>query len=354
VGDAPRSSVVVGLSSGVDSSVAAWLLQQQGYSVVGVTLALAEPGSSEMSNSCCSPSLMGKAKAVADHLGIPHYAVDKIEEFRAQVVDYFVSEYAAGYTPNPCSKCNARVRFEALLDVARRLGTDHVATGHYARMTGEPRRLSRGLDKQKDQSYVLAEVDGGLLQHCLLPLGHMTKQEVRQIARRIGLADLVSQESQEICFIPNNDYRTFLREKLGERPGTVVDDAGNLLGNHSGTYNYTIGQRKGLGFASGGRPLYVTSVDAARALVVATTDVCGAVSAIRFTVSAIQRTPPRGKVWVQFRSMGKPVRGELVGLDKVVLDHPANGIAPGQTLVVYDDDDVVLGGTISSTDSGER
>jgi tRNA-specific 2-thiouridylase len=265
------------------------------------------------------------------------------------VVDYFVQEYANGRTPNPCSKCNSRVRFAALAEVAQRLGAESIATGHYAQMTGDPRRLSRSVDEQKDQSYVLAEVDPGLLDLCIFPLGGLTKREVRAIARQNGLADLVSEESQEICFVPNDDYRTLLRDRLGERPGTVVDESGAILGHHSGTYNYTIGQRKGLGLASAGRPMYVTKVDASRALVVAAPEPSAAVEVIRFSVSAVQRTPPRGKVLVQFRSTGKPVEARFSGPDEVVLGQATSAVAPGQTLVVYDVDNVVLGGTITST-----
>jgi tRNA-specific 2-thiouridylase len=343
------SSVVLGLSSGVDSSIAAWLLKEQGYNVVGVTLALAEPGSDEQANSCCSPALMAKAKAIADHLGIPHYAVDEIQEFRGKVVDYFVSEYAAGRTPNPCAKCNSRVRFSALLDVARRLGASAVATGHYARLTGEPGRLSRGQDSRKDQSYVLAEVDAGLLEQCLFPLGELTKQQVRGVAADIGLGELVSRESQEICFVPGDDYRAFLKERLGERPGAIVDDQGRVLGQHSGTYNYTVGQRKGLGHAAGG-PLYVASVDAERGEVVATRERGVETGIIGFALSALHREPPKGVVTVQFRSMGGAVFGRLVGLDSLVLDAPTRGVAPGQTVVVYDGEDVVLGGTITAAE----
>jgi tRNA-specific 2-thiouridylase len=348
------SSVVVGLSSGVDSSVAAWLLKEQGYAVVGVTLALAGPSDHEDATSCCSPTLMAKAKAIADHLRIPHYAVDKVDVFRRQVVDYFVSEYSAGRTPNPCSKCNARVRFYALADVASRLGASFVATGHYARLNGEPPRLSRGLDPGKDQSYVLAEVDAGLLERCILPLGSLTKVQVRKIAAEVGLARLVSEESQDLCFVPRNDYRAFLLAELGERPGTVVDEHGKVLGSHTGTYNYTVGQRKGLGSSSGGGPLYVTSVDVGRRRVVAGTHDRGAVQAIRYSPSAFHRNVPGGKISVQFRSTGKPVRGVLIGADKIVLDQPTDGIAPGQTIVVYAGDDVVMGGTISSTERDER
>ena len=343
------SSVVLGLSGGVDSSVAAWLLREQGYRVIGVTLALAEPGSNEQANSCCSPTLMSKAKAIADHLGMPHYAVDEIQEFRGRVVDYFVSEYAAGRTPNPCAKCNARVRFDALWDVAKRLGADAVATGHYARLTGEPRRLSRAVDLQKDQSYVLGEVDAALLERCVFPLGGLTKGQVRAMAADIGLADMVSEESQEICFVPDDDYRAFLKERLGERPGAVVDDQGNILGRHTGTYNYTIGQRKGLGYAGGG-PLYVARVDAERAEVVATRKEAGETGIIHFALSVTHREPPTGVVSVQFRSMGGAVFGRLAGLGTLILDMPARGVAPGQTVVVYDGDDVVLGGTIMTVE----
>jgi tRNA-specific 2-thiouridylase len=344
------STIVLGLSSGVDSSVAAWLLKEQGHNVIGVTLALAEPGSDERAKSCCSPTLMVKAKAIADHLGIPHYAVDEIEEFRGKVVDYFVSEYASGRTPNPCAKCNARVRFGALLNVAKRLGASAAATGHYARLVGDPRRLSRGLDADKDQSYVLAEVDPSLLAKFVFPLGELTKQQVKGVAAAIGLEDLVSQESQEICFIPGDDYRAFLKDRLGERPGAVVDPQGNILGHHTGTYNYTVGQRKGLGSAGSG-PLFVASIRAESGQVVATPEGGIAVDAIRFALSALHRKAPRGDVSIQFRSTGGAVGGKLLGLDTIRFISPVRGVSPGQTVVVYDGEDVVLGGTISSVES---
>ena len=341
--------VVVGLSSGVDSSVAAWILQQQGYSVVGVTLALGEATGPESSSSCCSPFLMNKAKAIADHLGIPHYAVDRIDEFQRQVVEYFVSEYGLGRTPNPCAKCNARVRFASLMDVARRLGAHLVATGHYAQLSGGAHRLTRGVDRLKDQSYVLAEVAPALLERCLFPVGGLAKTEVRRIANRIGVGDLVSEESQEICFVPKDDYRSFLRERLGARSGDIVDEEGNVLGRHSGTYNFTVGQRKGLGHVCGG-PLYVCRIEAESGRVVASDKGAAPARVIRFEVSAIHGELPRGKVLVQFRSMGKPVNGRLDGPDAVILDEPARSVANGQTLVVYDGDAVVLGGTIRSTE----
>lgn len=348
-GPGAPSSVVVGLSSGVDSSVAAWLLKQQGFRVIAVTLALAvTDDESVVGSSCHSPDLMARAKAIADRLGIPHYPVDKKEDFQDLVIDYFVSEYEAGRTPNPCAKCNACVRFNALLGIAERFGAEYVATGHYARLVGESRLLSRAVDRAKDQSYVLAEVDPAVLRRCVFPLGELTKKQVRQVAIDAGVADLVSGESQEICFVPDNRYREFLRDRLGERPGVVVDEEENVIGTHSGTYNYTVGQRKGLG-QGGGPPLYVSTVDAQRRRVVVTGEGGDAVSVIHFTASAIHREPPAGKVDVQFRSMGKPVSGKLLGAETVMLDEPARGVAPGQTIVVYDGDAVVLGGNILST-----
>ncbi len=352
-GSAKRTaaSVIIGLSSGVDSTVAAWLLKQQGYNVIAVTFALSESTEDARGNSCCSPSLMARAKAIADHLGIPHYAVDMRQEFNAEVVGYFISEYAAGRTPNPCAKCNSRVRFRAMVDVAARLGAEAAATGHYARLIGTPPRLARGRDAQKDQSYVLAEVEPSLLERCLFPLGDYSKIQVRDLAAQIGIMELVSEESQEICFIDGEGYRHFLRERLGVRPGEVVDETGRVVGAHQGTYNYTIGQRKGLG-SSVGEPLFVASVDPVEAKVVAAPRDRAVAQTVAISVSAVHRRPPKGRVLVQFRSMGRPVGGRLQGLEAIRLDEPATGVAPGQTIVVYDNEDVVLGGTVSFAHSG--
>jgi len=293
---------------------------------------------------------MAKAKAVADHLRIPHYAFDAKSEFRELVIDYFVREYATGRTPNPCAKCNSRVRFKALLDLAERLGAESVATGHYARLVGRERRLARGVDRLKDQSYVLAEVDRDVLSRCLFPLGAHTKEEVRRIAEENGLAELVSEESQDICFLPSGSYRDFLRERLGDRPGSIVDDGGNVVSDHRGTYNYTIGQKRGLGHG-GGRTLYVSGLDAERNEVQVAGPEHAKARSLRFTVSAMHRDPPAGRIHVQLRSSGKAVPGVLVRPDRVILDAGELGVAPGQTIVLYDGDEVLLGGTLLSTDS---
>ena len=237
------------MSGGVDSAVAALLLRDQGYRVAGVTLELWSDAATPGERSCCSPETVRRARRVAHSLGIPHVTLDLSGLFYEQVVCYFVESYRGGATPNPCAKCNARVRFAAMLSLAERLGLSQVATGHYARMIGEPPALARGVDRSKDQSYVLAEVDSQILRRVLFPLGEMTKPEVRALAAAAGLEGHEAPESQEICFVADDDHRRFLRERLGELPGDVVDSAGRRLGGHRGVYNFTIGQRKGLGLS---------------------------------------------------------------------------------------------------------
>jgi tRNA-specific 2-thiouridylase len=289
---------------------------------------------------------MANAKAIADHLGIPHYAMDEREPFRRQVIEYFVAEYAAGRTPNPCAKCNSRVRFGSLMRWAQRLGADAIATGHYARLFGPDRRLGRAADLEKDQSYVLAEVDARLLSRCLFPLGPLTKGQVRDLAARIGIDGLVSDESQDICFVPGEGYRDFLKERLGEQPGDVVDESGNVIGRHTGTYNYTIGQRRGLG-QGGGETLYVAAVDAERRRVLALGEAAARKTVIRFRVSTRHQKTQLGAVRVQFRSSGGAVTGRMIAEDAVALDEPMLGVAPGQTVVVYGGDEVLIAGTIT-------
>jgi tRNA-specific 2-thiouridylase len=346
-----KAGVVVGLSGGVDSSVAAILLQDQGYRVVGVTLKLPSEDRLTDEPACCSPEALERAEAVAHHLGIPHLVVDARVEFSRDVVDYFVDEYGRGCTPNPCAKCNARVRFPFLIEVARKLGAARIATGHYARLTGEPPRLSRGADCSKDQSYVLAEVAPHLLQQAIFPLGGMTKGEVREIARLGGLESQIAPESQEICFVPGDDYRAFLKSRLGERGGHIVDMEGRLLGRHSGTYNFTVGQRKGLGIPSS-EPLYVVAVDSERAEVTVGPYPMGTVETVRISRPLIHRAPCRSDYTLQFRSAGRPVPAQITREDAMSLSlhEPTFGVAPGQTAVLYDGDDVVLAGRILSTE----
>ena len=350
--DEGRGGVLVGMSGGVDSAVAALLLKERGFSVVGITLTLWNDPGVAGERSCCSSENVGRARRVAHSLGIPHLALDAAQPFYRDVVEYFVSEYAAGRTPNPCAKCNSRVRLGALLEAARRLGLSRVATGHYARMTGTPPRLARGVDLLKDQSYVLAEVSPALLEHVVFPLGEMRKPEVRERAARAGLEGHSAPESQEICFVPDDDHRRFLRERLGDLPGHIVDTDGGILGRHEGTYNFTIGQRKGLRVAAG-VPRYVVAIDASDRRVVAGTARDAQVGAVSATGLVWHRGPTGRPLTIQVRSAGAALSaGDLMaaGDDMTLfLREPATGVAPGQTAVVYEAGEVVVAGTITST-----
>ena len=345
--------VLVGMSGGVDSAVAASLLKEQGCRVVGMTLTFWNDPSVADQRSCCSPENVRRARRVAHSLGIPHVSLDARGAFYDDVVRYFISEYAAGRTPNPCAKCNSRVRLGLLVHSAHRLGLDRVATGHYARLSGDPPRLARGVDETKDQSYVLAEVAPEILEHLVFPLGQMRKPEVRGLAAAAGFEGHSAPESQEICFVPDDDHRRFLRARLGTLPGDIVDAGGRVLGRHEGTYNYTIGQRKGLGIAAA-EPLYVLALDAPERRVVVGFAAEGRVGAIRAEGVVWHRELGPGPFAVQVRSAGAalPAPTLVVGEDAftVSLRDPALGVAAGQTAVLYEGDRVVVAGTIASTE----
>ena len=351
--------VLVGMSGGVDSAVAALLLREQGYRVVGVTLSLWTDPHSGGERSCCSPETVRRARRVAHSLGIPHLTIDATDAFSERVVSYFVEEYESGRTPNPCAKCNSRVRFGLMVEVADWLGLSWVGTGHYARLLAKDRLLARGVDPVKDQSYVLAEVDPAVLRRVLFPLGDMTKGAVRQLAADAGLEGHGVPESQEICFVADDDHRRFLRERLGERPGLIVDRGGDKLGKHTGTYNYTIGQRKGLNVPSQA-PLYVVDIDAGRSeVIVGSVDQLD-VGAVTMGALTWHESRPVGPVSLQVRSSGEALAGLLAedestsgleGTVTVVLDRPIRAVALGQTAVVYRDERVVCAGTILATRS---
>jgi tRNA-specific 2-thiouridylase len=362
--------VLVGMSGGVDSSVAALLLKELGYHPVGATLSLWNDPHVSGDRSCCSPETVRRARRVAHGLGLPHVTLDVSATFAQRVVAYFIQSYAEGLTPNPCAKCNARVRFGHMLAVAERLGLAWVATGHYAQLLGEEPVLARGMDISKDQSYVLAEVDAAVLRRVMFPLGKMSKREVRALAVSAGLEGCRAAESQEICFIPDDDYRRFLRNRLGDRPGSIVDETGRTLGRHSGTYNYTIGQRRGLGIPSPA-PLYVLRIDSEHGAVVVGGPEALAVQSVTLEQLTWHQAPPLARIDLQVRSSGEAYPGELLveacGQEPVsgqsetvtvILEQPICAVARGQTGVVYAGDRVVCAGTITRTEraatSGER
>lgn len=349
-----EDGILVGMSGGVDSAVAALLTRAQGHKVVGITLRFWNDPRVADERSCCSPENVRRARRVAHGLGIPHVAIDARDVFYKNVVQYFISEYAAGRTPNPCAKCNSRVRLGLLVNVAERLGLAKVATGHYARLTGTPPRLSRGVDRDKDQSYVLAEVSPEILARFVFPLGEMRKSEVRETAARAGLEGHSAPESQEICFVPDDDHRRFLRERLGERQGDIVDTLGLVRGRHTGTYNYTIGQRKGLGIAAA-EPLYVIGLDAGARRVIVGTATEGGITALRVRDLTWHGEPSGAPLAVQVRSAGAALPLESLDVEggclTATLAAAASGIAAGQTGVIYEGEQVIVAGTIDGTDA---
>jgi len=349
--------VLVAMSGGVDSTVAALMLTRGDRRVVGVTFRFWTDPTCGPGGGCCSPETVVRARRAAHALGIPHFTVDLSSPFYEDVVEYFVREYAGGRTPNPCVRCNGSLRFGALISLAERMALGSVATGHYARLVGDPPLLQRGADPQKDQAYVLARVPTELLRRVRFPLGHLDKTRVRAIAREAALEAHDAAESQEICFIPDDDHRRFLRERLGDRPGDIVDEDGIVLGRHAGIHNFTVGQRRGLGLA-GVEPLYVTAVVAESDSIVVGPRRALAIDTI--VVDTIVRHVPDlpTHVWAQVRSSGGPMRGRLSDHGSYLVLHlaePATGVAPGQTAVVYSETIVVAAGTIvSARMSGEN
>jgi tRNA-uridine 2-sulfurtransferase len=347
--------VLAAMSGGVDSSVAAARMVDAGHDVVGVHLALSHaPGTLRTgSRGCCSKEDAGDARRVADVLGIPFYVWDFADKFKDDVIDEFVSSYARGETPNPCVRCNERIKFSALAARALALGFDTVATGHYARLSDG--RLRRAVDRGKDQSYVLAVLTSGQLRHAAFPIGDTPKTQIRTEAARRGLAVAEKPDSHDICFIPSGDTRAFLGDRIGVRRGTVVDGRGTVLATHDGVHGFTIGQRKGLGIAGpgpDGRPRYVTAIDASSGTVqvgtAADLDVWELTGHKPVFTSGKAPTGPV-ECAVQVRAHGEAVDAvaELVGDElRVRLRTPLRGVAPGQTLVLYRPDpagDEVIG-----------
>ena len=352
--------VLAAMSGGVDSSVAAARMVDAGHDVVGVHLALSRaPGTLRTgSRGCCSKEDAGDARRVADMLGIPFYVWDFAERFEEDVIDDFVSSYARGETPNPCVRCNEKIKFSALSARALALGFEAVATGHYARLSDG--KLRRAVDAEKDQSYVLAVLTAEQLRHALFPVGDTPKPQIRAEAAERGLAVAAKPDSHDICFIPSGDTQAFLGKRIGVHRGAVVDAAGTVLAEHDGVHGFTIGQRKGLGIVGpgrDGRPRYVTAIDAGTA----TVTVGGAVDLAVWHVSG-QRpvftsgVAPTGPLecTVQVRAHGgvvDAVVGVVGNRLEARLRQPLRGVAPGQTLALYrpdaDGDEVIGSATIT-------
>jgi tRNA-specific 2-thiouridylase len=354
--------VLAAMSGGVDSSVAAARMVDAGHDVVGVHLALSQaPGTLRTgSRGCCSKEDAGDARRVADVLGIPFYVWDFAEKFKEDVIDDFVSSYARGETPNPCVRCNERIKFSALAARALALGFDAVATGHYARLSGG--RLRRAVDTDKDQSYVLAVLTSAQLRHAAFPIGDTPKSQIRAEAARRGLAVAEKPDSHDICFIPSGDTRAFLGERIGVRRGSVIDQGGAVLATHDGVHGFTIGQRKGLGIAGpgpDGQPRYVTAIDADSGTVqVGSADALDVRQLTGHQPVFTAGVAPAGPVEcaVQVRAHGEAVDAvaELAGNELLVrLRTPLRGVAPGQALVLYrpdsDGDEVLGSATIAAS-----
>ena len=356
-----KKTVVVGMSGGVDSSVAAYLLKQQGYTVIGVTMQVLPPEPIQQQGQngrCCGLSAIEEARRIAFKLDIPHYVMNFREVFQKNVIDYFVSEYQKGRTPNPCIACNRYVKWEALLQNSKKIGADFIATGHYAEIVKHPKTQRYTLkcrdENKKDQTYVLYNLTQEQLQYTLMPIGGSQKEVIRKIAEQIDINISKKPDSQEICFIPDNDYSGFIQRETAKTypAGNFVDLDGNVLGKHKGIIYYTVGQRKGLGIAFG-KPMYVYSIDAEKNEVV----LCENDALFQKTVYAddlnfmgIEKiengTRLQGKIRYHHNKAWCTVYMKNESELMCVFDEPQRAVTPGQALVLYDGEYVACGGTI--------
>ncbi len=348
----PNKRVAVAMSGGVDSSLTAALLQEAGYEVIGATMQI-WPSDKQAFGGCCSVEAIEAAKRVAHNLDIPHYVMNFRDIFAQRVIADFCEEYSLGRTPNPCIRCNQYIKFDALLKRIKELDADFLATGHYARIEQSPDgyRLLKAVDPAKDQSYFLYTLTQRELQHLLLPLGDLHKVEVRRMAAERGLPTADRRESQDICFIPDNDYRAFIAEYIPTKPGDIVDTEDKILGEHPGLAQYTVGQRHGLGLASNER-LYVLRLDAANnRLVVGIEDKLLSDRLLATELSWVSGKAPRQPIDVtaKIRYQSPEAAAELHlddGVAEVNFHQPQKAIAPGQAVVFYQGDAVLGGGII--------
>lgn len=351
--------VVVGMSGGVDSSVAAYLLHSQGYEVIGVTMQIWQNEDSstvEANNGCCGLSAVADAKRVAASIGIPHYVMNFRDEFQDKVIDYFIDEYEHGRTPNPCIACNRYIKWQSLLKRSKMLGADYIATGHYARI----KRLNNGrytiyksVTDKKDQTYALYNLTQEQLRSTLMPVGDYPKDEVRKIAEKINVRIANKPDSQEICFIPDHNHARFIEDETGKKAdyGNFVDIEGKILGRHKGIINYTVGQRRGLGLSLG-KPCYVVSIDAEKNEVVIGGDsdiLSDRLSANDVNMMAFETFDENQEYMAKIRYSHKGaacrIKNTINGFD-VIFNDPQRAVTPGQSVVIYKDDMIVGGGTI--------
>lgn len=352
--------VVVGMSGGVDSSVAAYLLKKQGYDVIGVTMQIWQEDYQEEEGAgqgCCGISAVDDARRVAGRIGIPYYVMNFKKEFKENVIDYFLREYACGRTPNPCIACNRYVKWEALLNRSMEIGADYIATGHYARIERLPNgrfAIKNSVTAKKDQTYALYNLTQDQLSRTLMPVGDYTKEEIRQIAQEAGLMVANKPDSQDICFIPDNDYAGFIEKNgnISGGTGNFVDTAGNVLGTHKGIYHYTVGQRKGLNLAMG-HPVFVKEIrPLTNEVVLADNEeiFTNRLIADKMNYMSIEDLNGDMRVFAKIRYNHNGARATIRKLpdNKVecIFDEPVRAVTPGQAVVFYDGEYVMGGATI--------